>query len=160
MLRQVLWACAIGCSSNTFEVAPSDTADATVSDAGGGDTAVSDSFLADTRVSTDTTTTLDARVDDTPAADAGPCRPFWCGCGACVATEIVCTRELYGCPLGCPSGECPEAEKPDICTSSGTGCLRNEIGGTQPCFTTRDCPAGKCCDGEYSPPSRGKCGAC
>lgn len=150
----------------------------------GGDVAVADDAGADVADTTVGDTTLDTASDtasdtvadtdgaaDVPAdvprdtADGGdtalpPCKPFWCGCGACVAADIVCTRSSAGCPLGCPSGPCPEASKDGVCTGEGDRCVRNGIAGEPACLSDADCPPGKCCSGTFTPPKVGRCGGC
>lgn len=163
----------VGCSSASFEVAPeldTSSTDSATEDTRVADTTVTDDTTVRDSTATDGTTSdsklvdsnlVDSNLVDTKLADTGLiCRPFWCGCGTCVASEIVCTQKSYGCPLECPSSTCPEAARTDICTTEGARCRRNGIAGEQACMTTADCPIGKCCDGSYTPPARGKCGAC
>lgn len=146
----------VACGSSSGQVAPE--ADATQSDSSTADTSVADSAVADTATGE---TTADATADTVVSVDtAEPCKPFWCGCGTCVAAEIVCTRAPAGCPLGCPSGPCPEMEKPGLCTGDGDRCVRNGIPGDIACLSTADCPKGQCCSGTFTPPARGKCAPC
>jgi hypothetical protein len=162
-MRFVLFALALGCSSVSSEEATVD--------------AVVDSESSDTTVAVDSTTTTDtmvvnetmvvdsAKVDSTttetmPPGDTGICRPFWCGCGSCVPQEIICTKSAAGCPLGCPSGPCPDMERADICTTIGDRCQRNGISGDIACLSSADCPPGSCCSGTFTPPGKGKCGPC
>ncbi len=150
----------VACGSSTGQVAPE--ADATQTDTATVDTSVADSAVVDTG-SGETTAdaTADAAADTSVTVDtAEPCKPFWCGCGTCVAAEIVCTRAPAGCPLGCPSGPCPEMEKPGLCTPDGDRCVRNGISGDIACLSTADCPKGQCCSGTFTPPARGKCAPC
>ncbi len=125
------------------------------SDSAPSDSAPTDSAPSDTAL---TDSAVDVAKDT--ATDAGPCRPFWCGCGTCVAADIVCTRSSAGCPLGCPSGPCPEMEKVGVCTGDGDRCVRNGIAGEIACLADGDCPPGKCCSGTFTPPKVGRCGAC
>jgi hypothetical protein len=70
----------------------------------------------------------DAPIADVPrdAVDAGRCDPatgchaFWCGCGRCNPSEITCTPDVRGCPLGCLSA-CPELDTA-VCACSGDTC--------------------------------------
>lgn len=137
-------------------------------DAGGdvADTTVTDTGASDTGASDGADGAVDAPVDvPRDSADAGdtalpPCKPFWCGCGTCVAADIVCTRSSAGCPLGCPTGPCPETSKDGVCTSEGDRCVRNGIAGDPACLSDADCPPGRCCSGTFTPPKVGRCGAC
>lgn len=150
-LHSLFFAITLGCSGSG-DVSPATT------DAGTDVTAV-DTAATDTSP-TDTATTMDAATTDVAQVDAGPCLPFWCGCGTCVAADIVCTRSAAGCPLGCPSGPCPEMERAGLCTSSGDRCVRNGIDAPIACLSTADCPPGQCCSGTFTPPAHGTCGGC
>jgi len=145
----------VGCGGSV-EASDNATADALAEDASR-DTSVADTILADT--ATLDSAKSDSAVDSAPI-DAGPCRPFWCGCGTCVPADIVCTRSMTGCPLGCPSGPCPAMDKEGLCTEAGDRCVRNGIDAPIACLTTADCPPGQCCSGTFTPPGHGTCGGC
>jgi hypothetical protein len=149
-MRSILSAAMVlfGCSGSGF-VEPA-AGDATSDSTTAADTS-RDTSVADTTTAADTTT---------PPVDAGPCVPFWCGCGECVAADIVCTRSPTGCPLGCPSAPCPAMEKEGLCTSSGDRCVRNGIDGPIACLSNADCPPSQCCSGTFTPPAHGTCGGC
>jgi hypothetical protein len=156
----VLFVSMIGCSGADFSTAP-----------GGGDAAGEDSTID--AILTDTTssdvTVLDSSSGDVasdgshvaappPPVDAGPCVPFWCGCGVCTPKDIACTHDTtLGCPLGCPAAPCPATEMPGVCTNVGDRCQRNGIDGEIACYHTADCPPGKCCKNATSPPGHGTC---
>lgn len=149
-----LLALTLGCSGSggVSPDQPDAAFDSSVADVSA-DSAVSDGTPVDSAE-------RDSASADTTQVDAGPCRPFWCGCGTCVAADIVCTRSEAGCPLGCPSGPCPEMERAGLCTSSGDRCVRNGIDAPIACLSTVDCPPGQCCSGTFTPPSHGTCGGC
>jgi hypothetical protein len=70
---------------------------------------------------------VDRGVHDVAVTDvAGRCDPvtgyhaFWCGCGRCNPSEIICAAEVRGCPLGCPSA-CPELAAA-VCACNGGTC--------------------------------------
>ncbi|MBL8722069.1 MAG: hypothetical protein JNL79_39165 [Myxococcales bacterium] len=165
MQRRLAWLSAIallGCGGTETVSSDDASVDSATVDTATSDSATSDSAAADS-VTSDSVTSDSADVGKDTAvdvADIGACRPFWCGCGSCVAADIVCTRSSAGCPLGCPAGPCPEMEKAGLCTGEGDRCVRNGIGGEIACLGDGDCPPGKCCSGTFTPPKVGRCGAC
>ena len=125
------------------------TSDVTSTDTSPAETTVVDGGGTDTRIDVAT---------ETPAVDAGPCAPFWCGCGTCVDTDVVCTRSKLGCPLGCASGPCPALTSASTCSESGDRCVRNGVPPTSvSCYSHGDCPPGYCCSGSGAPPAKQKC---
>lgn len=111
----------------------------------------------------------DAAADATPVRDAGAapdtgfgappdaatslvdgsCAPFWCGCGDCISSEIVCTSAPPRCPpQGCPSAcaalaqtICKNAQGP----AAGERCVRVDTDAGQACLSDQDCPPFECC---------------
>jgi hypothetical protein len=147
----------LGCGGSDFSTGsePDVATDSSVVDTGVIDTSVSDTGHTDAADAGKT----DSAIDSAPV-DAGPCRPFWCGCGTCVAADIICTRSEAGCPLGCPIGACPEMDREGLCVSEGDRCVRTGIDAPIACLTTADCPPGQCCSGTFTPPGHGTCGGC
>ncbi|MBK7396555.1 MAG: hypothetical protein IPJ34_09710 [Myxococcales bacterium] len=163
MQRRLAWLVAIvlsGCGGTETTSLEDASVDSAPVDSASVDSA-SDSATVDTASDSAPSDSADSGKDTAAdVADIGACRPFWCGCGTCVAADIVCTRSSAGCPLGCPSGPCPEMEKVGVCTGEGDRCVRNGIAGEIACLGDGDCPPGKCCSGTFTPPKVGRCGAC
>src|SRR5262249_50758423 len=82
--------------------------------------AVVETSTSDTMSTVDSASVDSKVVDSTPSdgnVDAGSCKPTWCGCGTCMADQIVCSHTDHGCPLGCASGPCPALSDPTTCST-------------------------------------------
>lgn len=103
---------------------------------------------------------VDARLDASASADADAdtdtggqcaCQPSFCGCGACNAADIICSKTGGRCPLGCPT-MCDVSQYKCACVSDR--CVLDTpvlSGQTVKCFSTGDCPPGQCCQPSGNP---------
>jgi hypothetical protein len=125
----VLIAFVAGCGGST---AGPEFGDAGTTDASATDSATSDGAKPPP---------IDGSAPD--SATCGSCVPDWCGCGQCLAAQIVCTRTPKPCPLGCPSA-CTDLGGV-TCHCEADRCVHDKPADTVACYTDLDCPIGNCC---------------